>query len=60
MDPDPLLPPDLLPQPWPGARARRLTADCRHRLRGTDTDGPAGLRLCRLYEDALGRPPGTP
>ncbi|MEU5661121.1 PaaX family transcriptional regulator C-terminal domain-containing protein [Streptomyces longwoodensis] len=60
MDPDPLLPPELLPQPWPGARARRLTADCWHRLRGTDTDGPAGLRLFRLYGDALGRPAGTP
>ncbi|MFF9161624.1 PaaX family transcriptional regulator C-terminal domain-containing protein [Streptomyces longwoodensis] len=60
MDPDPLLPPELLPQPWPGAHARRLTADCWHRLRGTDTDGPAGLRLFRLYGDALGRPAGTP
>lgn len=60
MDPDPLLPPELLPQPWPGTEARRLTADCWHHLRGTDTGGPAGLRLFRLYGDTLGDVPGTP
>lgn len=57
MEPDPLLPPELLPQPWPGTRARRLTADCWQRLRRTGYDGPDGLRLFRLYGDALGAPP---
>jgi phenylacetic acid degradation operon negative regulatory protein len=57
MEPDPLLPPELLPQPWPGTRARRLTADCWQRLRRTPTDGPGDLRLFRLYGDALGDPP---
>ncbi|MFJ4092854.1 PaaX family transcriptional regulator C-terminal domain-containing protein [Kitasatospora sp. NPDC089913] len=28
MDPDPLLPPELLPQPWPGATAREQVARC--------------------------------
>ncbi|MEG8279923.1 PaaX family transcriptional regulator C-terminal domain-containing protein [Streptomyces sp. AHA2] len=59
MAPDPLLPPELLPKPWPGALARRLTADCWRRLRGTGTDGPAGLRLFRLYGDTFGEPAET-
>jgi phenylacetic acid degradation operon negative regulatory protein len=54
MKPDPLLPPELLPQPWPGSRARRLTADCWTGLREA---GPAGAapapRLFALYADAL-------
>ncbi|MGW6305164.1 PaaX family transcriptional regulator C-terminal domain-containing protein [Streptomyces niveus] len=28
MEPDPLLPPELLPQPWPGTHARGLFAQC--------------------------------
>ncbi|WP_433232256.1 PaaX family transcriptional regulator C-terminal domain-containing protein [Actinomadura formosensis] len=28
MEPDPLLPPELLPQPWPGTEARELVAQC--------------------------------
>lgn len=28
MEPDPLLPPELLPQPWPGTEARALVARC--------------------------------
>lgn len=28
MEPDPLLPPELLPQPWPGTEARELLAQC--------------------------------
>ncbi|WP_067449771.1 PaaX family transcriptional regulator C-terminal domain-containing protein [Actinomadura macra] len=28
MEPDPLLPPELLPQPWPGTKARDLVAQC--------------------------------
>ncbi|MFC8918339.1 PaaX family transcriptional regulator C-terminal domain-containing protein [Streptomyces sp. NPDC057116] len=54
MEPDPLLPPELLPRPWPGVRARRLTADCWQRLRRTGPDGPDGLRLFRFYGDTLG------
>ncbi|MEV0965870.1 MULTISPECIES: PaaX family transcriptional regulator C-terminal domain-containing protein [unclassified Streptomyces] len=54
MEPDPLLPPQLLPAPWPGNRARRLAADCWRQLRGTPrADGPPALRLFALYADAL-------
>ncbi|GGY25295.1 PaaX family transcriptional regulator C-terminal domain-containing protein [Streptomyces djakartensis] len=54
MRPDPLLPPELLPQPWPGVRARRLAADCWKRLeRGPRADGTPALRLFALYSDAL-------
>ncbi|MFF3689728.1 PaaX family transcriptional regulator C-terminal domain-containing protein [Streptomyces sp. NPDC002187] len=57
MDPDPLLPPELLPKPWPGSHARRLTADCWRRLRQTrPADHTPTLRLFALYADAL--PPG--
>ncbi|MEV8398370.1 PaaX family transcriptional regulator C-terminal domain-containing protein [Streptomyces niveus] len=28
MEPDPLPPPELLPQPWPGTHARELFAQC--------------------------------
>jgi phenylacetic acid degradation operon negative regulatory protein len=56
MEPDPLLPPELLPQPWPGTRARRLTADCWQRQRRASTDAPESLRLFRLYGDTLGDP----
>ena len=28
MEPDPLLPPDLLPRPWVGAQARNAFAQC--------------------------------
>ncbi|MCX4546999.1 PaaX family transcriptional regulator C-terminal domain-containing protein [Streptomyces sp. NBC_01565] len=49
MEPDPLLPPELLPQPWPGTRARALAAQCWDALaEGEDTD-PGRLRLFRLY-----------
>ncbi|MGK5642796.1 PaaX family transcriptional regulator C-terminal domain-containing protein, partial [Streptomyces sp. URMC 126] len=39
MTPDPLLPPELLPRPWPGAEARRLTATCWQRLRAAGPEG---------------------
>ncbi|AWK07620.1 transcriptional regulator [Streptomyces spongiicola] len=59
MEPDPLLPPQLLPEPWPGTGARRLAADCWARLRGTPrADGTPALRLFALYADAL-RPAGS-
>ncbi|MFI8828774.1 PaaX family transcriptional regulator C-terminal domain-containing protein [Streptomyces sp. NPDC053431] len=54
MQPDPLLPPQLLPQPWPGARARHLTATCWHHLRQRPPTGETTpLRLFTLYADAL-------
>ncbi|MEU3451643.1 PaaX family transcriptional regulator C-terminal domain-containing protein [Streptomyces thermolilacinus] len=54
MTPDPLLPPELLPQPWPGSRARRLTAACLRRLRTPrPADGAPAPRLFALYADAL-------
>jgi phenylacetic acid degradation operon negative regulatory protein len=54
MKPDPLLPPELLPRPWPGGRARRLTADCWTRLRRAGpADGTPAPRLFALYADAL-------
>lgn len=57
MTPDPLLPPELLPTPWPGGQARRLAADCWRHLRearatGSAPDAPE-LRLFTLYADAL-------
>lgn len=52
MLPDPLLPPELLPQPWPGAVARAAAARAWDRLRA---DAPAGgPRLFRLYAEAAG------
>ncbi|MEU5806195.1 PaaX family transcriptional regulator C-terminal domain-containing protein [Streptomyces sp. NPDC047718] len=51
MEPDPLLPPELLPQPWPGTRARALAARCWDALAAGDAQDPARLRLFRLYGD---------
>ncbi|MFD7305806.1 PaaX family transcriptional regulator C-terminal domain-containing protein [Streptomyces pharetrae] len=54
MDPDPLLPPELLPAPWPGSRARRLAAACWRTL--AETRAPRGTpapRLFTLYAEAL-------
>ncbi|MCX4692326.1 PaaX family transcriptional regulator C-terminal domain-containing protein [Streptomyces sp. NBC_01408] len=51
MVPDPLLPPELLPQPWPGTVARAAAARAWARLRETAPAG--GPRLFRLYGDAL-------
>ncbi len=57
MEPDPLLPPELLPQPWPGTRARALAAECWDALGGEDPDDAAGRpRLFRLYDEALTGP----
>ncbi|WP_405193245.1 PaaX family transcriptional regulator C-terminal domain-containing protein [Streptomyces anulatus] len=55
MTPDPLLPPELLPDPWPGSRARRLAEECWTALRALPAarDAPTSLpRLFRLYGDA--------
>ncbi|MEV2256250.1 PaaX family transcriptional regulator C-terminal domain-containing protein [Streptomyces sp. NPDC050147] len=61
MTPDPLLPPELLPRPWPGSRARRLTQECWATLRTLPAaqDAPTSLpRLFRLYSDAITAPDG--
>ncbi|QNE73301.1 transcriptional regulator [Streptomyces finlayi] len=50
MEPDPLLPPQLLPQPWPGTHARELIARCWAALRGSD-HGEARPALFRFYAD---------
>ncbi|MEV7729292.1 PaaX family transcriptional regulator C-terminal domain-containing protein [Streptomyces sp. NPDC087917] len=50
MEPDPLLPPQLLPQPWAGAQARELIARCwaaLHEREGAE----ARPVLFRLYAD---------
>ncbi len=52
MDPDPLLPAELLPAPWPGTEARDLLARCwSHLLRRDDDASPA--LLFRLYSDVV-------
>lgn len=50
MDPDPLLPPQLLPRPWPGTQARELIARCWAALSEHD-HGEARPTLFRLYAD---------
>jgi len=53
---DPLLPPELLPRPWPGRAARDLLARCRKRgvLARDDKGGPA---LFRVFDDAIAHLP---
>ncbi|OCF84394.1 phage repressor protein [Nocardia brasiliensis] len=46
-EPDPLLPPQLLPQPWIGAAARAAVAACWAELRKSDPAQP--VRLFRWY-----------
>ncbi|MCH0539181.1 transcriptional regulator [Streptomyces sp. MUM 203J] len=60
MRPDPLLPPELLPQPWPGTRARALTAQCWKALAAENEhrQDRSDLKLFRLYDDALTDTPG--
>ncbi|QGV77041.1 PaaX family transcriptional regulator C-terminal domain-containing protein [Streptomyces ficellus] len=50
MEPDPLLPPQLLPQPWPGTQARDLVARCWVALHEREHDEPLPA-LFRLYAD---------
>ncbi|MFI6415983.1 PaaX family transcriptional regulator C-terminal domain-containing protein [Streptomyces sp. NPDC050842] len=56
MTPDPLLPAELLPRPWPGTRARHLMATAWAALvKHPAPDGGAPLpRLFVLYEDFAG------
>lgn len=53
---DPLLPPELLPRPWPGRAARQLLAQCRKlgALARAQKQGPA---LFRVFDDAIAHLP---
>ena len=53
---DPLLPPELLPRPWPGRAARDLLARCRKHgvLAREDKAGPA---LFRVFDEAIAHLP---
>lgn len=51
MEPDPLLPPELLPRPWPGTRAREHIARCWAALYERDRGDEARPALFRLYAD---------
>lgn len=50
IEPDPLLPPQLLPRPWPGTQARELIAQCWAALHERDQN-EARPTLFRLYTD---------
>ncbi|MFB7212760.1 PaaX family transcriptional regulator C-terminal domain-containing protein [Streptomyces sp. NPDC056255] len=52
MEPDPLLPPELLPQPWPGTQARELVAQC-WSLLDRHTEKSERVSLFQLYHDAI-------
>lgn len=53
---DPLLPPELLPKPWPGREARGVLAQCRKLgvLARQDKSGPA---LFRVFDDVIAELP---
>ncbi|OCB13187.1 repressor [Mycolicibacterium porcinum] len=51
VEPDPLLPPQLLPQPWIGAAARAAVADCWSDLLQSGQSEP--LMLFRWYGDVI-------
>ncbi|MFB8274558.1 PaaX family transcriptional regulator C-terminal domain-containing protein [Nocardia colli] len=51
MEPDPLLPPQLLPQPWAGTKARGVVAECWSLLLAAETPTPP--RLFRAYGDVI-------
>lgn len=49
---DPLLPPELLPHPWPGRLARELAREAR-RLTSSQREEPSRPALFRFFDDAL-------
>ncbi|GAA5083154.1 PaaX family transcriptional regulator C-terminal domain-containing protein [Nocardia iowensis] len=51
MEPDPLLPPQLLPQPWAGTKARGVVAECWSLLLAAETPSPP--RLFRSYAEVV-------
>ncbi|MEV6978920.1 PaaX family transcriptional regulator C-terminal domain-containing protein [Kitasatospora sp. NPDC093806] len=58
---DPLLPPELLPRPWPGTEARALTAACWRHLRRTDrADADPGPRFFQRYNEVMADITGEP
>ncbi|MFI9552978.1 PaaX family transcriptional regulator C-terminal domain-containing protein [Nonomuraea endophytica] len=54
LEDDPLLPPELLPRHWPGARARKLSAKCWSLL---NHQVESGIRLFELYSKLTPPPP---
>lgn len=52
MEPDPLLPPELLPQPWPGKQARELVAQS-WSLLDEYAEESERVSLFQLYRDAI-------
>ncbi|MEO5873896.1 MAG: PaaX family transcriptional regulator C-terminal domain-containing protein [Streptosporangiaceae bacterium] len=61
MEPDPLLPSALLPQPWPGARARQLSAACWTELAKAAAHATTAPlpRLFTQYEELLASLPSA-
>lgn len=55
-DRDPLLPPELLPRPWPGREAREILAKCR-RLGVLSRSEKTGPTLFRVFDDAIAHLP---
>jgi len=55
-DADPLLPPELLPRPWPGREAREVLARCR-RIGVLAREDKAGPGLFRVFDDAIAHLP---
>ncbi|MEZ5237529.1 MAG: PaaX family transcriptional regulator C-terminal domain-containing protein [Microthrixaceae bacterium] len=53
---DPLLPPELLPRPWPGREAREILARCR-RLGVLSRSDKSGPTLFRVFDDAIAHLP---
>ncbi len=53
MEPDPLLPPELLPQPWPGTQARKLIAQSWALLGEQRQPHGVGIQLFGLYDSVI-------
>lgn len=51
-DEDPLLPPELLPHPWPGREARELARESR-RLAFAQRENPTRPALFRFFDEAI-------
>lgn len=51
VEPDPLLPPELLPQPWIGVAARAKVADCWAVL--TESGAPQRVKLFQWYSEVV-------
>jgi phenylacetic acid degradation operon negative regulatory protein len=51
VEPDPLLPPELLPQPWIGVAARAKVADCWAEL--LKSDAPHRIKLFQWYSEVV-------